>query len=231
MKLGIIADIHGNYPALKAVLAELDGLGVQDIISLGDVAGYYSMINECIQALRERSIVNIMGNHDHYLAFNAGCPRSNAANQCLNYQRQVITEDHKAWLSRSPASLSRGALRMVHGGWHDVREEYLVQPSASYFEKLEGRFFFSGHVHVQILVPLGAKTYCNPGSVGQPRDGKPEAGFAVFEDDVITLHRVAYDVDATAQAMKNAGFAPYFYENLYQGTRIGGNISTIRPTA
>lgn len=230
MKLGIIADIHGNYPALKVVLAELDRIGVDEIISLGDVAGYYAMINECIEELRNRNIINLMGNHDYYLAFDKACPRSSSANQCLNYQRQVITEENKHWLAQSTTFLTRDNIQMVHGGWNDPVEEYLTKPSTEYFEKMEGKFFFSGHMHVQVLCNLtNGKTYCNPGSVGQPRDGNAQAGFAIFDHGNISLRRVEYDIKAMAVAMKIAGFSPYFYENLYQGTRIGGKISTIAP--
>ena len=65
--IGVISDIHGNYPALQAVLKELDIEGCSQVISLGDVCGYYCMINECIDELRNRDIINIMGNHDKYI--------------------------------------------------------------------------------------------------------------------------------------------------------------------
>ena len=51
--IAIISDVHGNYPALKAVLAEIDNIGCNRIISLGDVSGYYCMVNECIEEFRK----------------------------------------------------------------------------------------------------------------------------------------------------------------------------------
>src|SRR5437762_600828 len=74
--LAILADIHGNFPAMQAVLNRIDQLGCKRIISLGDVAGYYAQPNECIDALRARKILNLMGNHDHYLVTGSECPRS-----------------------------------------------------------------------------------------------------------------------------------------------------------
>lgn len=68
MKIGLISDIHGNYEALKAVLAELDRMNVSEIYCIGDVVGYYSQVNECCDELRLRQIPCVMGNHDWYLA-------------------------------------------------------------------------------------------------------------------------------------------------------------------
>ena len=60
--IAIIADVHGNYPALKAVFEDIESLGINGIYSLGDVSGYYSMINECIELLRNKEVPNIINN-------------------------------------------------------------------------------------------------------------------------------------------------------------------------
>lgn len=87
MKIALISDIHGNYPALKKVLDELDKMSVDTIYCLGDVTGYYTQINECCEELRKRCIKSIMGNHDWYLVSNGFCPRSRAADDCIQYQK------------------------------------------------------------------------------------------------------------------------------------------------
>jgi predicted phosphodiesterase len=225
--LGIISDIHGNLPALEAVLASLDKMEVEQIVCLGDVAGYYCMINECIELLEQRNIHTLMGNHDYYITSGEHCPRSESANTCLKYQAQHITEPNLIWLSQLKPSFDMGEIRMVHGGWRDPLDEYLYRPTVEYFEALEGTYFFSGHTHVQVQVKLGQKLYCNPGSVGQPRDGDARAAFAVFDGEGVKLHRVEYDVQRIAKEMERCGFSPYFYNNLYAGTRIGGEISRV----
>lgn len=95
----------------------------------------------------------------------------------------------------------------------------------SLFRSIDREIFFSGHTHAQALVLMGEQVYCNPGSVGQPRDGDPRAAYAIFDDEKILLQRVTYDVDATTAAMYKAGFAKHFYDNLYVGTRIGGGVT------
>lgn len=224
--IGIISDIHGNEPALTQSLQALDGMGVTAIICLGDVGGYYSQINECCDALRSREIFSLMGNHDWYLASDEGCPRSTSANRCLDYQRSVITGENLRWLKSLKSQDCIHGIQVVHGGWRDPVDEYLT-PSDEYFRVIEGSAFASGHTHVPCVWTGNGKTYCNPGSVGQPRDGDPRASFATWDGSAFKIHRVLYDIAATQLQMATAGFEPYFYENLDIGARIGGKIDTL----
>ena len=226
--IALISDIHGNFPALQAVLREIDELKCEAVISLGDVAGYYCMLNECIQELKDRKIVNLLGNHDHYLLSGTGCPRSHSANRCLAFQAQFFGEAQRRWLQQSPVSLTQGQASMVHGGWSDPLDEYLYELRRDYFASRLETFFFSGHTHVQVLWKSGGKSYCNPGSVGQPRDGDPRAAFALWDGSKIELRRTEYDIDWMCREMRNAQFEPHYYTNLISGTRIGGGVSTVR---
>ena len=71
--IAIISDVHGNLPALRAVIDAALKLGCTRLLSLGDVVGYYAQPGKCIDMLRTHGVVNIMGNHDHYLASGEGC--------------------------------------------------------------------------------------------------------------------------------------------------------------
>jgi putative phosphoesterase len=224
----IISDVHGNFHALSAVLADIARCGCEKIVSLGDIAGYGCQVNECIAELRSRNIVNILGNHDHYLISGEGCPRSNSANKCIEYQRKVISPAHFEWLSRSLLEVRSGDRWFVHGGWQDPVDEYMLEISPEYFDSFNGTLFVSGHTHVQTLAPLGKKTYCNPGSVGQPRDGDWRAAYAILDGTNVELRRVEYDVEAMCREMSSCGFSEHFYENLRNGTRIGGERSVVR---
>lgn len=219
MTIAFISDIHGNFEALKAVLAEIDRLGVTEIVCAGDVVGYYSQVNECCDQLRERAIPCVMGNHDWYMAGGGFCTRSRSVNDCLAYQRKVISAANLAWLKTLPVQWQAGEVRVVHGGWGDPIDEYL-KPSAEYFAQVEGKAFVSGHTHVQRLEIYGDKSYCNPGSVGQPRDGDPRAAFALYANGQFTLHRVPYDMQVVFDLMDAAGFNDYYYGGLKTGSRV-----------
>jgi predicted phosphodiesterase len=221
--IGIISDIHGNYTALTKVLAELDNLGVDKIICLGDIAGYYCQINQCCKILQDRNIFCLMGNHDWYLVTNEDCPRSNSANYCLKYQRSIITNTNLDWLATLKPQAKFENLNIVHGGWNDPIDEYFV-PSKEYFSKIPGTYFASGHTHVPYIWQGSNKTYCNPGSVGQPRDGDPRASFAIWDYNNFSLHRIHYNYKLLQEEMRRAEFKEYFYKNLADGTRIGGKI-------
>lgn len=218
--IGIISDIHGNCIALDSVIAELKNRGVHNIICLGDVGGYYCQINECCELLQAHNIFTLMGNHDWYLVTGNDCPRSVSANVCLNYQRTIIKEHHLEWLASLQFSSVIGDLSIVHGGWNDPMDEYVV-PSNEYFSSITGVFFASGHTHIPCLWSDGRKFYCNPGSVGQPRDGDPRASFALWDGQCFSLHRVEYDIDTVQAKMKDCGFGDYYYKNLSIGKRIG----------
>lgn len=223
--IAILSDIHGNYEALQSVLQRLEHMGVRNIVCLGDVAGYYCQINECCDLLRKLAIPVIMGNHDWYLASGEACPRSNSVNICLDYQRKVISDTHLQWLRSLPPVLDAWGISFRHGGWLDPLDEY-VRLHAEYFAGIDGQLFVSGHTHVPCLWENGAIRYCNPGSVGQPRDGNPDASFALYEQGNFSLQRTAYDIEKMQTTMRQAGFSEYYYANLASGSRIGGKIDS-----
>lgn len=222
--IALISDIHGNYTALRKVLAKIDSLGITEIYCLGDVVGYYTEINECCDELRRRNVRSLMGNHDWYMASDGFCPRSNSANDCLKYQRTIISQENLAWLRTLPVFMKVGELFMVHGGWGDPIDEY-VNPTEEYFSRVGGTYFASGHTHRQIACSFGDKHYCNPGSVGQPRDNDPRAAFATFDGKEFQLYRVEYDMSSVGELMEKAGFSDYYYDCLKTGARTLGRTA------
>ena len=219
---GIISDIHGNYPALKAVLQQIDKAGCNKIISLGDVAGYYCMINECIYELRERNIINILGNHDNYIISNSRCERSYSANLCLDYQRKILTSENIDWLHQSVPYIKEHGYWMVHGGWKDFINEYINDYSFLDIPGKEIHSYLSGHTHIQTFIRGKYADYYNPGSVGQPRDGHASAAYAII-DEYYNLHlkRTEYDIEQIIFEMRKAGFSERISSCLYYGCKIG----------
>lgn len=222
--LGIISDIHGNYPALQAVLLQLDKLGCDEIISLGDVCGYYCMVNECIEELKTREIVNILGNHDYYIVNNEKCGRSYSANLCLDYQRKVLKQENYMWLKKSVEYIKRENMWLVHGGWNDYIDEYINDFSFLNEKCADISIYVSGHTHMQKCVEGEKAIYINPGSVGQPRDYDSRAAFATISDKgKIKLGRIEYDIERIEFAMEQAGFPGRISSCLHSGTKIGEN--------
>jgi predicted phosphodiesterase len=220
--IALLSDIHGNYVALERVLARIDELGISDIYCLGDSVGYYPQVNEVLDALRKRGVRALMGNHDWYLLSDGFCARSQTVNDTIAYQKTVISAENLAWLKTLPAHREHDGLAMVHGGWNDPVDEYLREPTADYFAKIGGRYFASGHTHLPRIDDYGDKVYCNPGSVGQPRDGDNRASFATWDGKRFALHRVAYDYEKVGELMEAAGFSGYYYQRLASGAKDNG---------
>lgn len=226
--IAVVSDIHGNLPALRAVLGKIDELGCDRIISLGDVTGYYAQPSECMELLVERDAIQLLGNHDQYLVAGSGCPRSRLVSELLEHQEKVVTRQQVSFLSRLESRYDEGDASFVHGGWRDPLDQYIYRVKPELFPA-EFQFYFCGHTHVQCSVPLDdGRLFCNPGSVGQPRDGDCRSAFAVFSGTDVELHRVEYDIEEAVKAMRDAGFEDdRLWINLYEGAQIGGRIDTI----
>lgn len=219
--IAIISDVHGNYPALKMVLDELDRVGCEKIISLGDVTGYYCMINECIDEFRFREITNLMGNHEQYLLGYRKCTRSNTVSKCIEYQKKVITKQNLEYLKMSPMTIDNEIISARHGGWKDPIDEYIKEFDFDIASRFKSTLFCSGHTHIQQLAYENKAVYFNPGSVGQPRDRNSSAAFALINENYVTLHRVSYDIKWIANEMEALGFEEKVYKCLFRGTKIG----------
>lgn len=164
-----------------------------------------------------------MGNHDYYLTQNVRCPRSTIVNQCLEYQKKIILPEYVSWLKDFKMNYENNKISIVHGGWNDYIDEYLEVIDTRLFREKKQSLFFSGHTHKQLYVKGNHFMYCNPGSVGQPRDNDWRASFAILLDSgEIELCRVDYDIEQIIFMMKRARFEERSYINLYSGTKIGG---------
>ena len=234
----ILSDIHGNLEALEAVLADIDSLGadggerVEEIYCLGDVIGYGPDPAACIDLVRERCQLTLLGNHDQASLFD---PEgfNKTAERAIFWTRRTLENGRGAaerfdFLGELPRTHSErdDTLLFVHGSARNPLNEYVFPediyngPKMSKIFTLVGRHCFQGHTHIpgvftedlDFLSPadldgryvLGpAKALVNVGSVGQPRDGDPRASYVTLDGDRLTFRRVEYDHRATAAKIYN----------------------------
>ncbi|MBA4392209.1 MAG: metallophosphoesterase [Desulfobacca sp.] len=207
MKIGLIADIHANYAALKAVLDELNHQ-VDQILCAGDLTGYYTEPNRVIQTLLDRQVTFIIGNHDRYI----DCPPQNpnallAAS--IDLTRSLIRPEFQARLKREKTewhSKTDGLrLSMFHGSPWDPLEEYIYQDYSDFerFSEVQADVIILGHTHRPFIRWIGDLLIVNPGSCGQPRDGDRRASCAIL--DTITrqvfIKRFNYDASEPLTAI------------------------------
>lgn len=206
MRVGVIADIHANLPALEAVLEDLPAVDV--LVCAGDVIGYNPWPGECVDVLVDRGVHTVMGNHDRMLVTGGNFVGNRMARAGIDHAREVLTDDQRAWLAGLPPErrLFDGRLHLVHG--HPDDPDRYTYPD-EFGPDLLGTeaVLVLGHTHLQAYDVSPAGVVLNPGSVGQPRDGDPRAAYAVLDLDGPTVDagRVPYDIDAVRAAVREAG--------------------------
>lgn len=228
MRVAFVSDIHSNEHALATVLEHIEGQGITQVFCLGDIVGYNAHPNQCIQRLRKADVAAVKGNHDW--AATEGNPEgfNVFAVAGVQHSKKVLTEDHRRWLIQLPVerkvNLEGLQLAMYHGSPRDPLMEYVFPfaDAASLREQSKAagnpRVVALGHTHLPMRLD-NATVFLNPGSVGQPRDGDPRASYLVFDTGTLgtEFHRVDYDVDAAARAVREAGLPDFLWQRLLQG--------------
>jgi len=224
MRLGVVSDIHGNRIALDAVLDDMPT--VDRLVCAGDVVGYNPWPAECVAAVRERSIPTVMGNHDRAVASETPFRFNSMAAAGVDYAREQLDEDALGWLADLPPTrtVADGRVKLVHG--HPDDPDRYTYPEEFSARMLDGEdLLVTGHTHVQGHRVFDGGVVMNPGSVGQPRDGDPDAGYAVVTldegtgGDAVTVEerRVGYDIDAVIGAVDDAGLPSRIGTRLLDG--------------
>ncbi|WP_142860983.1 metallophosphoesterase family protein [Salinigranum halophilum] len=218
MRLGLISDVHGNRVALEAVLDDMPA--VDRLLCAGDVVGYNPWPAECVAAVRGRDVPTVMGNHDRAVASETSFGFNSMAQAGVEYAREHLDESALAWLARLPdeRTLLDGRVKVVHG--HPADPDRYTYPADFAPGMLDGEeLLVMGHTHVQHHAVFAEGMLVNPGSVGQPRDGDPDAAYAVVNlaERAVTEHRVSYDVDRVATAIEEVGLPRRLGQRLYEG--------------
>ncbi len=208
MLIGIIADVHSNAVALKAVLSALDASGAGKILHAGDIIGYNPYPDETIELFKKNRIISIMGNHDRALVTGDVSGFNPYAAAALEWTRNVISPDNVGYIAglKNIESITEDAKRivMVHGSPYDF-DEYVYPENVSHdlLSAVNCDILVLGHTHIQFKKEFHEGVIVNPGSVGQPRDGNPDAAFAVLDtaSGKIELKRASYDIEKVIEDM------------------------------
>ena len=238
----VLADLHGNEAATRAVIEYLDGQALGDVYCLGDLVGYGQGSPFCVSEARRRGWVCIQGNHDAQVRPPRDPFFRAAAQVGLDLALGQLSDDDIDWLASLPAELTvpeRGIV-LVHGaltGRDDyiLDSEALAENEARMYVRPEKLMFF-GHTHLPMVLGAGKrqarfpqtttvslaadeKYLVNPGSVGQPRDDHPEMSFALVypADRRLEIVRLVYDVSAEQARMRRANLPEKSWKRLAVG--------------
>lgn len=214
MRIAILADIHGNLPALEAVTADIDKQSPDQIWCGGDLGWLGPWATECVSYVRSAGWPTVKGNTDVWLA---GDPQtvSDESERKINIGiagTHAISEDDARWLVSLPVGHTGPAsLLMVHGTPGSPFTAPLPDDPVADFAPYEGQaaLVVYGHVHIGFVKRLPDGTIvANPGSVGLPADGTA-ASYMLLDHHggnwTIRHRRVDYDRDSALAGAREMG--------------------------
>lgn len=227
----MISDVHGNLPALREVIKVLDNENPDQWICLGDIVGYGPNPGACIDLIREREMLCVLGNHDAGVTGKLSLKHFRNPNKKLIEKTQsLISEEQMQWLSKLPLTIEgeEGNWMAAHASpdkpshWEYLESAFKMRPI---LEKLSQQCCFIGHTHRSALVSetIGVKEFSkehkyfiNPGSVGQPRDGDQRASCAIvnFGNYEYKNIRVEFELSKVLMDLEKLGFSRREAEHL-----------------
>jgi diadenosine tetraphosphatase ApaH/serine/threonine PP2A family protein phosphatase len=241
----IVSDIHSNLEALEAVLQQADG-SYDEILCCGDVVGYCACPAEVIDWARESVAAIVRGNHDIACCGGGGLKDFNPpARAAAIWTQEQLSEQDLGWLRRMPEGPLRfDGYEIAHGSPEDENQYLVSTADVEWLDRTLMRpLCFVGHTHRQggwswqrggiqrIPAPTPKEPerivdldpdyqfLINPGSVGQPRDGDPRAGYALWNSEahLLALRRVKYNVKVAQMRIVDAGLPHHLAERLAAG--------------
>ena len=248
MRILVLSDLHANATALTAALTAAAGRW-DKIVCLGDVVGYGPDPNEVASKIRELGAQTIRGNHDKAVAGLMPTDDFNpVAKAAADWTRSQLSPENLKWLAELPhGPLETNGIVLVHGAFQD-EDEYVFTPAQALEGLLDSAAVvtFFGHTHHQggfsysesgnnleilnvrprssesfaaLRTESGTRYLLNPGSIGQPRDSDPRAGFAIaeLEHEVVEFWRVPYDIAEVQSRMRTARLPEALVQRLSLG--------------
>src|SRR5512133_3373497 len=242
MRYAILSDIHGNLEALQAVLNDISGRAIDQILCLGDIVGYYPDPEICIDLIKEKTNLCVAGNHDYaaigkidtqnftYYAFAA-----------MEWTKQNISGKAKDFLGSLPLTIEKDNMFFTHSSPSNPQDWAYVFPDSeeAVFEAFNSLMFplnFIGHthwpsimiqeddriiLHAEHTIKTDKQNFylINVGSVGQPRDFDSRSSYCVYDSETrdITIFRIPYDFTVTQKKIKENRLPLFLAERLEKG--------------
>lgn len=241
MRYGIFADVHSNLEALEAVIDAYKKEAIDKYLCAGDVVGYAADPRECVEQVKALATVAVAGNHDWASVNLFATDYFNLfARQAISWTAHNLDEQSRYFLERLGLVYKNEDLTMVHGTLDNPQDfNYLTGDDivAGSFALLRTQACFVGHTHVaeifiqdkdnriyhqggnNIDIKEENKYIINVGSVGQPRDGSPQAAYCIYDTAARTVQikRINYDIQAARKKIIARGLPGFLGDRLLVG--------------
>jgi len=222
-----MADIHANFAAFQAVLADMATYSPDMILIAGDILGYYPDADEVIQQIRmlKTPVHAIAGNHDMPV-INSDIPEELPYKHILKDNLNHLSRENLLYLRKLRPIMQFEIKGVKFGMYHGTPDDPLNGrlypdniPDMSWFHRSGAEIIVLGHTHYPyVWHGLNNTIIINPGSVGQPRDGNPEPSWALLNvgEKIITLKRTNYDRDKYARRLSSIKWDERSIRALYK---------------
>jgi protein phosphatase len=223
----IVSDLHANLEAIHALPSNFDRLWV-----LGDLVNYGPDPAEAIEFVRRNASMAVRGNHDHSMGFDVD-PQCSArframAEETRRYTRSALNEEQREYLRNLPlkatVEVEGASFLMCHAAPPNPLFEYRREESPEWLaDEVEPGIDVElvGHTHIPFQRFLESRVIVNPGSVGQPKHGRAEACYAIWQDGAISLESVPYDIERTVGKLRRLGLSAAVLQDLAFVLRTG----------
>lgn len=209
VKIAIISDIHANWASLLAFPEE----HCDQLWCVGDLVDYGPQPHEVIQWIRDHATITTRGNHDHAVGFSVDprCspPFKKLAAQTGRYTQEVCTKEDIEFLKSLPVQreivVNSTCFYLVHAMPTNPLFGYCPEESEGWFKEIEwinSDVLVVGHTHTPFIRQVGKTLVVNPGSLGQPKTGRPLACYALWEDGKVSLREYEYQLNDTAREIR-----------------------------
>lgn len=237
VKIAIISDIHGNLAALEA-FPEAD---CDQLWCIGDLVDYGPKPHEVIKWVKKNADVAVRGNHDHAVGFDVDPHCSPAfsgpADVTKKYTVAIISEQERDFLRKLPIhhefELGEASIYCVHATPSDPLFGYCVETSDRWQQEVDliaADVLVVGHTHTPFIRRTGRTLIVNPGSLGQPKTGRPSACYALYEDGSFTLKEYEYPIQQTDEDIRKMPISSQDQEALITVLHTGV-LPTTAPVA
>jgi predicted phosphodiesterase len=224
--VALLYDVHGNLPALEAVLQDAEAAGATSYVLGGDYAAFGPWPRETAERLEGLpAIARIRGNVERWLREEPEAPADakQFLDAALAAARNSLGPALVAHLYELPERAEFDGMLVCHGSPLSDVESFAPQAQPGEERMLAGeanRTIIFGHSHQQFQRPGPSDTVLvNPGSVGMPLDGDPRAAWALYKDGKVLFRRTVYDTERAAAKMRSYGeWAKPIVRRIEQGS-------------
>lgn len=240
MGIAIFSDIHGNLPALEAVLDDMRRHRPERTYCLGDLVGYSPFPNEVVGRIRSEQIPTIMGNYDDGVGYDrdeCGCAYREAeerrlGDQSFTWTKARVTDDNKAFLRelrlQIRTNIDSKRVLLVHGSPRKINEYLFEDRPVSSFQRLadssDADLIVFGHTHKPYVKLVDGVWFVNVGSVGKPKDRDWRACYAMLDaasSSPAEFVRVAHELEVVTEAIRSSDLPDVFAADLEAGGLTG----------